>query len=328
MIKKPSISHEQIIRVLKNEYNKDIVSLTLLPMGANPNSVIYKAIDNGNHSYFVKLKLGHDYNVIISFIELLNRAGIEELIIPIKSKQGKSSFYIENTGMIVYPFIQGENGFKQALTEEKWITFGKALKKVHSIKLPIVLQKNIRYETFTSEWRKKVEILLGNLDSASLTKNGRDIDLDFDINNDIDEDKHNHKENDKTKDEYSIEFLDLIKKNRQTIVRILERSTQLAINLQNQTFQFVLCHSDIHAGNILIDKVNQNTGKFYIIDWDHPIMAPKERDLMFIGGGVGNVWNDPNEEIWFYKGYGQTEVNKNLLAYYRNERIIEDSCSL
>lgn len=32
-----------------------------------------------------------------------------------------------------------------------------------------------------------------------------------------------------------------------------------------------------------------------IVDWDEPIMAPKERDLMFIGGGVANVWNDPSE---------------------------------
>ncbi len=23
----------------------------------------------------------------------------------------------------------------------------------------------------------------------------------------------------------------------------------------------------------------------YIVDWDNPILAPKERDLMFIGGG-------------------------------------------
>ena len=62
----------------------------------------------------------------------------------------------------------------------------------------------------------------------------------------------------------------------------------------------------------------------YIVDWDDPIMAPKERDLMFIGGGVANVWNKPHEEELFYKGYGKTEVNTTILAYYRHERIVED----
>jgi len=62
----------------------------------------------------------------------------------------------------------------------------------------------------------------------------------------------------------------------------------------------------------------------YIVDWDEPIMAPKERDLMFIGGGVGNVWNKPLEEKLFYKGYGKTEINPTNLAYYRHERIVED----
>jgi spectinomycin phosphotransferase len=84
--------------------------------------------------------------------------------------------------------------------------------------------------------------------------------------------------------------------------------------------EFVLCHSDIHAGNVLISA----DSAFYIVDWDEPILAPKERDLMFIGGGVGNVWNQPYEEEVFYKGYGQTEVNAEILAYYRCERIVED----
>ncbi len=53
-------------------------------------------------------------------------------------------------------------------------------------------------------------------------------------------------------------------------------------------------------------------------------MAPKERDLMFIGGGVANVWNNPREEEFFYKGYGKTNVNRAILAYYRHERIVED----
>lgn len=59
-------------------------------------------------------------------------------------------------------------------------------------------------------------------------------------------------------------------------------------------------------------------------NWDDPIMAPKERDLMFIGAGVANVWNKPHEEKLFYKGYGKTEINIPTLAYYRHERIVED----
>ena len=53
-------------------------------------------------------------------------------------------------------------------------------------------------------------------------------------------------------------------------------------------------------------------------------MAPKERDLMFIGGGVANVWNKSHEIHYFYEGYGETNVDKTILSYYRYERIVED----
>ncbi|MCX7343947.1 MAG: spectinomycin phosphotransferase, partial [Proteobacteria bacterium] len=39
---------------------------------------------------------------------------------------------------------------------------------------------------------------------------------------------------------------------------------------------------------------------------------------------VANVWNQPHEEDLFYKGYGKSEVNMEILSYYRHERIVED----
>jgi spectinomycin phosphotransferase len=101
---------------------------------------------------------------------------------------------------------------------------------------------------------------------------------------------------------------------------LVDRAEQLTKKVQDQSPQCVLCHSDLHGGNVLIDE----NGALYIVDWDDPIMAPKERDLMFIGGGVANIWNKPHEKELFYKGYEKVDINMTLLAYYRHERIVED----
>ena len=54
-------------------------------------------------------------------------------------------------------------------------------------------------------------------------------------------------------------------------------------------------------------------------------MAPKERDLMSIGGGLMGDWRTPHEEeTLFYRAYGQTHIDPTALAYYRYERIIQD----
>lgn len=115
-------------------------------------------------------------------------------------------------------------------------------------------------------------------------------------------------------------FSPSMQKHRKIIETLVRRAEQLAQKIKQLSPEFVLCHSDLHAGNVLI----ANNGTMYIVDWDQPIMAPKERDLMFIGGGAGNAWNNKEEEDWFYQGYGNTEINKDILAYYRCQRIVED----
>jgi len=113
---------------------------------------------------------------------------------------------------------------------------------------------------------------------------------------------------------------EFMKSGQKEIDHLVERAEQLASDLQSKQLDFVLCHTDIHGGNILIG----NDDKLFIVDWDDPILAPKERDLMFIGGGIDEIWKTKRAENVFYEGYGDTEINLLALAYYRYERVIED----
>lgn len=46
--------------------------------------------------------------------------------------------------------------------------------------------------------------------------------------------------------------------------------------------------------------------------------------LSYTRRNVANVWNNLREEELFYKGYGNTNINRVILAYYRHERIVQD----
>ena len=164
------------------------------------------------------------------------------------------------------------------------------MRQVHELEVPLSVQNRIRKETYSAKWRDALRSI------------------------------YPHIETDPIADETGLKLQKLMKKNMPDIRRMVDRAEKLGEKLQNHSLEFVLCHSDIHGGNVLMDE----NSHIYIVDGDEPIMAPKERDLMFIGGGVGNVWNKSLEEKLFYKGYGKTEINSTVLAYYRHERIVED----
>ncbi|MFN8476730.1 MAG: phosphotransferase [Kouleothrix sp.] len=57
----------------------------------------------------------------------------------------------------------------------------------------------------------------------------------------------------------------------------------------------VTCHGDLHAGNIFLG----DDGQLHTVDWDTLIRAPKERDLMFIGGAQGFIGTTPQTKRGF-----------------------------
>lgn len=290
MIEKQSLSDQRIIDCLNNEYGIKVAALTVISLGADFDAILYKAQTSENSSYFIKLKRdqSHDIGVII---QLLLHDEISQIIAPIKTNNGQPTHHIDDYNLIVYPFIPGQDGFSRALTNDEWIILGKALRQVHEFRLPVLIKEQIKRESYLPKWREAVRSIYAYIDTQP-----------------------------NLPDNIASQLLRFMQEQRNKIQIIVHRAEQLALQMQKQSFEFVLCHSDFHAGNILIAE----KGALYIVDWDQPILAPKERDLMFIGGGVGNVWNDPREEELFYKGYGRIAINREILAYYRYERIVED----
>lgn len=291
MLENHAVSDQHIIDCLNNHYGINVAMLTFLPLGADAEASVYKAQTHGNVVYFVKLKRGNNQaDIGITIQVLLHDAGAQQIISLIKTKQGNITQSLDGYTVFVYPFIEGKDGFAQNLTDDQWITLGKALSKIHSFKLPVSIQAQLKQETYSPKWRDIVRSMYFRIESEEFS------------------------------DSIAYQLSTFMKTHKAVIQRLVDRAEQFCHKLKEQSIPLVLCHSDIHAGNVLIG----NNGLLYLVDWDAPILAPKERDLMFIGGGVANVWNNPHEEELFYQGYGKTEINRTALAYYRYERIVED----
>jgi spectinomycin phosphotransferase len=61
-----------------------------------------------------------------------------------------------------------------------------------------------------------------------------------------------------------------------------------------------------------------------MVDWDEAVLAPPERDLMFVVGGIGHGLVGPSDTEHFFQGYGQASIDPHLLAYYRHAWAVQD----
>jgi spectinomycin phosphotransferase len=291
MLEKPDLQDEKIIACLQDEYGLLVVQLAFLPIGADPNTAVYRAVAEDETPYFVKLRRGGFDATAVTLPKFLSDQGIVQIIVPLATKTKQLWANLDAFRVILYPFVEGHNGFEVALSDRHWRDLGTALKRIHTAVGPPALLSHIPQETYAPQWRESVKTFL------------------------------EHAENDAFADPVAATVAALLKGRRDEILDLVRRAERLALALQARSPEFVLCHSDIHAGNILIDA----NDALYIIDWDNPILAPKERDLMFIGGGQGFAGHTAQEEeTLFYRGYGQTQIDPIALAYYRYERIIQD----
>ncbi|RPI31782.1 MAG: aminoglycoside phosphotransferase family protein [Chloroflexota bacterium] len=291
MLEKPNLPDEKIIASLQVEYGLRIQQVTFLPLGADLNTAVYRLAAEDGAAYFLKLRKGPFDETSVALPKFLSDQGISQIIPPIPAVTGQLWGNLEPYKTILYPFVDGRDGYAVDLTSQHWIDFGAALKRIHALELPPALIRHIQREIYSPQWRQDLKAFVERFERESFN------------------------------DPLAAQLAGFMQARSQVVLDLIDRASRLARSLQSGPAQFVLCHSDIHAGNILIG----DDGALYIVDWDNPILAMKERDLMYAGGAqFGSRRTPQEEENLFYQGYGPARVDSAALAYYRYERIIQD----
>src|SRR5262245_49174960 len=145
MREKPNISDELIISRLQDEYGLQVTSLTFLPIGADMGSAVYRTVVDDGTAYFLKLRKGFD-EIIVTVPLFLKSQGIKEIIAPFETKSNQGWADFGEYKMILYPFIEGKNGFQMELTDQHKRALGRTLKAIHSTQIPAELKRRIPKE--------------------------------------------------------------------------------------------------------------------------------------------------------------------------------------
>jgi spectinomycin phosphotransferase len=290
MLEPPDLAQETILAALSAHFGIVATALEFIPRGEDSWAWVYRAETADGLHYLLKVRRGQVNKAGLAIPRFLQDQGVEHIVAPLPAAAGALWGAVDEYALMVYPFVAGRSAFEAGMSEAQWIEYGTVLRQIHATALPSHLLELVRRETYVP----KSSQVIRDLDSHIAARS-------FD-------------------DPLEQVLVAVWRARRAQIHRLVDRSEALGLRLRSSPLPAVLCHADIHTANVLLDA----EGRLWIIDWDEAMLAPKERDLMFVVGGIGSEWVNPQQTQWFFRGYGRTAVDPLALAYYRYDWAVQD----
>ena len=172
MLEKPDLSDEKIVACLLETYGLRVVQVEFLPLGADLNTAVYRVITDDDTPYFLKLRSGVFDEASVTFPHLLQLQGIEQVIAPLPTKAGYLWGNLDTMKVILFPFIEGQNGYEIKLSTAHWHTFGVTLKQMHTMDVSPTVTRNIQQETYDPRWRNIVTTSLARIKDTTFPDAG------------------------------------------------------------------------------------------------------------------------------------------------------------
>ena len=284
----PGLPVEQLVRCLHDAYGLKVAELAFLPLGNDAAAGVYRVQSGAGSAYFVKVKRGAIAEISVRLPYYLHQQGMDAAAAPLPTREQTLWQMVEGYTVIVYPFITGQMGSVVGLSDSQWTAFGRCLKALHLTELPPDLRRLVPQEAFMLNpgWM----LVISRVAATYMQTFSHSVQR---------------------------ELARFWRGKWAEIRHVLRRAATLGQALQRQPLARRLCHADIHTSNVLVSP----DGQLFFVDWDQPIFAPPERDLMFVVDDPAA----PSPAVQaFFHGYGETSVNPLALDYYRVEWAVQE----
>jgi spectinomycin phosphotransferase len=291
LLERASLADETIAGAVRAHYDISILALNFLPLGNDSDTYVYRVDAGDGASYFLKLRARLGFNpASVAIPRHLRDLGTAHILAPLMTKSKTPWAMLNDFALTLYPFIEGRIGGDAGISEQLWVELGRTVKQIHMCQLPSKLMQIVPRETFVPSRRSVIDDLRRAVEDQVIA------------------------------DPAQREFAAFWKSRQHQICTVVSRADALGRQLRETSAPLVLCHADLHTRNVLLE----GTERMWIVDWDETILARKERDLMFFVGGIGGDLLQPHQTEYFFRGYGDTAIDPQALAYYRNAWAVQD----
>jgi spectinomycin phosphotransferase len=280
---------------LRDRYARTLVSLESLALGLDTTAQVYRATDDAGGVYFIKARSRALYSASCLAPRYLADQGVTAIVAPLPTTDGALWARLtppEGAWVIaLYPYITGVSGWRPGMTDAQWHATGEIVRRIHDTGLPTEVITSLRGETFdVSDYARAVQTFAARFAAV------------LDVGD--------------TAAERALR--EQWQTRRATIHTLVDAMRTLAERLRGHAGPYVLCHGDLHPGNLLRD----GAAGAHVVDWDDVLLAPKERDFLFVGEPAGD--GSGQADTPFFQGYQPKEIDWVAVTYYRCERVVQD----
>jgi spectinomycin phosphotransferase len=287
----PDLPDDSIVGALQAGFGIRVAELAFLPVGNDPDSWAYRVDPATGPPRFLKVRAGTGAMPGAAVPALLRRRGLPHVFAPLPTRAGAPYLALDRFTLALYSMLDARPGAEVGLSPAQWRQLGAAVARVHSTAQTPELTRLVRREAFRPSRRE----LLPELE-AVVARPARG-------------------------DPVAAELAAFWRARREVIDTLVAAADRLGRRAARSPSRPVLCHADLHTFNVLVGKDHG----LRIVDWDEAVLAPRERDLMFVvGGGIGHGLVGPSDSERFLQGYGDTSIDPDLLAYYRHAWAVQD----